>query len=71
MERQAVTSSSIRSIGHDPETGLLEVEFTSGAVYHHYDVPGEAHEQLMGAESVGSHYNKFIRGIFTHVRKDA
>ena len=61
MDRQPVQSSSIKSVGYDADTRTLEIEFPSGAVYHHYDVPPEAHQALMSAESVGKHYGAHIR----------
>ena len=48
MERTPVSSSNIAAIGYDPDSGVLEVEFTNGAVYSYSGVPlGEyegAHE---------------------------
>ena len=40
MERQNVESSLAISVGYDPATSTLEIEFkTSGAVWQYYDVP--------------------------------
>ena len=64
MERTAVKSSSIRSVGYDREHRLLDVEFTSGKVYRYGNVPEETHQALMGAESIGAHFGKHIRGKF-------
>lgn len=64
MNREAVASSSIKSIGHD---GVhMEVEFHNGKIYRYPDFPAEAHAQFVGAESVGRHFNQEIRGKYSH-----
>lgn len=73
MNRTQVNSSQIQSIGHDPATKTLEVEFKNhkepekqGSVYHYEDVTAEQFEALRGAESVGSHFYKSIKGKFKY-----
>jgi hypothetical protein len=62
MERTPVSSSSIASVGHDPGTDTLHVEFAnSGKVYAYQGVDAETHEKLMGAQSIGAHFGKHIR----------
>ena len=40
MDREYVESSMITSIGYDPNTSTLEIEFkTNGAVWQYYDFP--------------------------------
>lgn len=63
MDRTAVTSSNIRSIGYDPATKTLEIEFPSG-VYSYPNVPLEAYEGLKNAKSIGSYFSAQIRGKF-------
>ncbi len=38
MDRTSVTSSNIRSIGYDPRSKILEVEFTSGDIYQYFNI---------------------------------
>lgn len=64
MVRQPVTSSMFTSIGH--EGNVLEVEFKGGKVYRHYGVTADHHADLLGAESIGKHYNAQIKGKFDH-----
>lgn len=75
MNRTAVDSSNLHSIGHD-ETGL-EVQFHAidcaaratvnkctckgGTVYHYAGVPAELHQQMMAARSVGSHFTTQVK----------
>ena len=61
-QRHAVVSSNIRSLGYDPATEELDVEFShSGAVYRVSGVSFELHEKLIGAPSIGRAYNEHIR----------
>jgi len=64
MQRTAVKSSNVRSVGYDPQSKTLEVEFTSGTVYRFDGVPAEVHEGLMSAESMGSYFARNIRGKY-------
>jgi hypothetical protein len=66
MEREPVDSSVLASVGH--EDGVLEVEFTSGAVYRYFDVPVPVHEALMAAESHGSYFNAHVRDAYAYER---
>jgi hypothetical protein len=62
MKRQNVQSSELRSIGYDPHTRTLEVEFHArGSIYQYYGVPPAIHRRLMHAESHGKYFNKHIR----------
>ncbi len=70
MERQAVKSSNIRSIGFQPEVhgetvlGTLEVEFNNGGVYQYLNVPLTLHQELMTAPSVGAFLHGKIRPCY-------
>lgn len=64
MERVSVSSSSLVSVGYDPETETLEVEFAKSGVYQYYNVPIFMHERLMMADSVGSFFNAEVRSAY-------
>jgi hypothetical protein len=68
IERQPVKSSQIHSIGYDPETSVLEIEFINGghggSIYRYHDVPAETHQALIGAQSIGRYFGMQIRGKF-------
>lgn len=72
MERTPVESSQIKSVGYDPATHVLEVEFvprkdgTPGAIYQYDDVPAEIAEQLVAAQSVGRYFNQFVKFGFKY-----
>ena len=55
MKREPVDSSMIASVGYDPDTEELEVEFNSGKVYLYRNVPKEEYEGLMAAGSKGQY----------------
>jgi hypothetical protein len=67
MERQSVSSSDIVSIGYDPATETLEIEFRKG-VYQYFNVPSVIHESLMMAPSHGIFFHANIKGQFPHER---
>jgi hypothetical protein len=64
--REAVSSSSIASVGYDAGTKTLEVEFNGGRVYRYYGVPGAVHSQLLEASSVGAYFNANVRDKFPY-----
>ena len=68
MERKSVTSSNINSIGFD--NGTMQVEFSGGAVYDHFDVPQDEYQKFMTSESKGSHYHHAIKGKYRVQRLD-
>jgi hypothetical protein len=68
MERQAVDSSSIASIGYSPESETLEVEFKNQTIYEYYNVPQVIYDQLMGASSHGVYFSANIRNAFANSR---
>lgn len=63
MDRTPVVSGQLVSVGYDPETRILEVEFKN-SVYRYFDVPTEIHAALMEADSKGRHFGNKIRGQF-------
>lgn len=61
MKRVSVQSSNISSVGYDPATSALEIEFHHGGVYQYYGVPRQVYEGLMAAESKGSYFHHYIK----------
>lgn len=64
MERTAVESNSLRSVGYDAESTELEVEFHSGRVYRFEGVPESLHDWLMRSPGKGGFFNRMIRDRF-------
>ena len=66
MLRVAVESSTMVSVGYEGKGRILEIEFTSGAVYQYLDVPARVHKELMQAESKGRYFNSEIRDTYNY-----
>lgn len=66
MLRVAVESSTMVSVGYEKKGKILEIEFTSGAVYQYADVPASVHKALMHAESKGRYFNSEIRDTYDY-----
>jgi len=64
MEREQVSSSNLVSIGYEPESETLEVEFKTSGVYQYFNVPMFMHERLMTADSVGKFFNAEIKNAY-------
>jgi hypothetical protein len=60
MKRQPLRSSVLSSAGYDPETAMLELEFTSGDVYRYFAVPPSVFRALLEAASPGAYFNTAI-----------
>lgn len=56
MERQEVKSSQIKSVGHDPSTNMMEIEFNGGAIYQYSNVDQEEFDTFLKSESIGKHF---------------
>lgn len=68
MERQSVSSSTLASVGYEPSSETLEIEFTNGSVYRYFNVPPFEHEQLMSATSHGVYFNANIKNRYPFER---
>ena len=65
MERQNVESRLAASVGYDPNTSTLEIEFkTTGAVWQYYDVPESVFNEMMNG-SIGKYFHANIKGQYT------
>lgn len=64
MRRAPVISSSILSLGFDPRTRVLDVEFAGGAVYRYFGVSAAVYRRVMDAESKGRFVNAHIRARY-------
>ena len=61
MDRKAVRSTNIASVGYDAGTMTLEIEFRSGGVYQYAGVPEKRYESLMKASAIGSYFHREIK----------
>ncbi len=68
MNHQAVVSTNLRSVGHDPTVQILEVEFHNGGVYHYFVVPEAIYLGLMAAGSKGGYLADRVKGVYRYQR---
>ena len=68
MERVPVSSSNIASIGFDPGSQTLEVEFLSGTIYQYFGVPDYVYDSFLNSGSKGSFFNHEIRNVYPPTR---
>lgn len=68
MQRKPITSSNICSVGYDPHTDMLEIEFASGSLYRYSGVPADVYHAMLDVEregaSVGTFFARFIKPRF-------
>jgi len=69
MIRQAVSSSDISSIGYDPTSRTLDIEFNSGGTYQYFNVPESTYNALMSAASHGSYFHHHIKDHYRWTKK--
>lgn len=68
MRRSPVSSTAITSVGYDPGTAVMEIEFTSGDVHRYFAVPPSVHRALVEAESVGRFFAAHVRHVYPSER---
>ena len=68
MNRISVDSSNLHSVGYDPDTQILEIEFKTGGVYEYSGVPKEIYQQLIAASSHGKFFHAHIKNVYRYKR---
>jgi len=61
MQRTPVSSSNLASVGYDPVTATLAVEFHHGGIYEYDNVSANLHAGLMAAASHGTYFDQHIK----------
>lgn len=64
MRRQVVHSSAMTSVGYDPATNVLEIEFADGDTYQYFAVPASVHAALLASASLGTYFARQIRHTY-------
>lgn len=65
MDRVPVSSSNLASIGYEPDTETLEVEFKSSGIYQYFNVPQFMYDRLMESASVGKFFSMEIKEAYS------
>jgi hypothetical protein len=66
LERQNVISTAIRSVGYEPATRTLEIEFQTGRVYRYSPVPRFVYRELMAAPVKGKYFHDHVQYSYTY-----
>ncbi len=64
MNRTPVSSSNLHSVGYDPSTRTLEIEFHNGGIYQYSNVSSHIHNELMSASSLGEYFAANIKNNY-------
>jgi len=64
MDRIAVRSSNLKSIGYNEVEQILEIEFNSGGIYQYFNVPVEKYQRLMSVSSHGKYFHAHIEKVY-------
>jgi hypothetical protein len=64
MKRVSVQSSNLSSVGYDPNTMILEIEFHDRRIYQFSEVPASCFSGLMNAPSLGKFFARHIKGNY-------
>lgn len=68
MNRTPVVSSNLSSVGYDPSTKTLEIEFNSGGVYQYSNLPESVYKGLMNAASHGKYHAQHIKDNYPYTQ---
>ena len=68
MNRLPVVSSNLFSVGYDPLSLALEIQFRSGAVYRYFRVAAAVYAGLMSAGSKGLYFAHVIRDTYSYMQ---
>ena len=68
IERDAVESTALATVGYSKRLHALEIEFRDGLIYRYLEVAPAIYRDLMAADSKAGFYNDHIRGKFYCLR---
>jgi len=68
MNRIPVSSSNLASVGYDPASQTLEIQFHHGAVYQYRGVPQGVYSNLMNAASKGTYFSANIKNHYPFIK---
>jgi hypothetical protein len=68
MERTRVSSSNLASVGFDPDSSTLQIEFKDGGIYNYLSVPAQHFDGLLSAGSAGRYFHLHIKDRYRFER---
>ena len=66
MIRKNISSSDISSIGFEPQSQTLEIEFKSGGIFQYFEVSENIYNTLVNSISIGKYFNQYIKGQYNY-----
>lgn len=61
MQRKPVKSSNVKSVGYDPSSQTLQVEYNSGGIWDYSGIDPSHAAHLQGVPSIGGYIAKHIK----------
>lgn len=71
IEMKPVTSSALKALGYDAATKTMHVEFPTGVRWTYADVPQDAFDSVVNAESIGREFRSRIKGLYQGAKVEA
>jgi len=68
VHRVHLDSEALSSVGYDPASHVLEIEFPSGRVYQYFDVPRHEVERMLRADSRGAYFGERVRDRYRYAQ---
>ena len=68
ITRTKIISDTLLSVGYDPDSELLELEFANGDICNYQKVQPYLYMGLMGSDSKDAYFNTYIRDKY-HAEK--
>ncbi|MDJ0510733.1 MAG: KTSC domain-containing protein [Crocosphaera sp.] len=56
--------SPVQSIGYEPQTKILRVNYKSGSIYIYFEVPEQTFKTMLTTHNIGKYLNSHIRGHY-------
>ncbi len=64
MKMIQVKSDAINSVGYDPVSMQMKIEFHQGNIYDFCRVPVHVYKSFINASSIGEYYNDYIKNKY-------
>lgn len=68
IPRAPVHSTHLKSVGYEPDSGTLVVEFQDGEIYAYDAVDPQVAVELITAPSTGSYFQRHVANAFDYTR---
>ena len=67
MEKTRVKSNTIRTVGYDEPTQILEIDFQQGGTYRYFGVSKKIYDSMIKPSTTpDEYYERFIKNRYRH-----